>query len=488
MKKRLVSLLLCAALLLTLAPAALADTMEITIFGLPVTVPASDPVIPELERRLGIEINLESTAEDESSLVARIAGGNVPDVFRVSNVNNLKSYYESDVLLNLTPYLDQTPNLKAIFTELEWGRVSFDGGVYAIPRQGEENYNCWYIRADWLEKLDKEAPETFEELLDVAIAMNAADFDGNGKNDTYAISGTYDSTYNRSAFDGFYTAYGVAGPADMLIRDGKAVLSCTLPEFKLALETIRTFVEAGVVDPEILSNTGSTMIEKMATGKVGIAYGGWANYDKPAIAEQLRAVYPDAKWTPMAKNIATEYGVSGAAKSASGYDAVYAINADLVGEPEKLEAVLKLFDYLATDEGIRLMSFGIEGVHYEMDGDTVVKLPAMDELTYGYGIQFLGRDDMLYCMTKFANCADVIKYCAEELPMVYHYGAMVEQPEGVNVADIKAFVLEQTAQFIFGSRPMAEYDDFLASLYGTYNLQAYLDDATAQLTEIGYIK
>lgn len=488
MKKRLVSLLVCAALLLTLAPAALADTMEITIFGLPVTVPESDPVIPELERRLGIEINLESTAEDESSLVARIAGGNVPDVFRVSNVNNLKSYYESDVLLDLTPYLDQMPNLKATFTDLEWGRVSFDGGVYAIPRQGEENYNCWYIRADWLEKLGKEAPETFEELLDVAIAMNAADFDGNGKNDTYAISGTYDSTYNRSAFDGFYTAYGVAGPADMLIRDGKAVLSCTLPEFKLALETIRTFVEAGVVDPEVLSNTNSTMIEKMATGKVGIAYGGWANYAKPAFVEQLKAVYPDADWTPMAKNIATEYGVSGAAKSASGYDAVYAINADLVEEPEKLEAVLKLFDYLATEEGIRLMSFGIEGVHYEMDGDTVVKLPAMDELTYGYGIQFLGRDDMLYCMTKFANCADVIKYCAEELPMVYHYGAMVEQPEGVNVADIKAFVLEQTAQFIFGSRSMAEYDDFLASLYGTYNLQAYLDDATAQLTEIGYIK
>ena len=488
MKKRLVSLLLCAALLLTLAPAALADNMEVTIFGLPVTVPESDPVIPELEKRLGIEINLESTAEDESSLVARIAGGNVPDVFRVSNINNLKSYYESEVLLDLTPYLDQMPHLKATFTELEWGRVSFDGGIYAIPRRGEENYNCWYIRADWLEKLNMAAPETFEQLLDVAVAMNAADFDGNGKQDTYAISGTYDSTYNRSAFDGFYTAYGVAGPADMLIRDGRAVLSCTLPEFRLALETIRTFVEAGVVDPEVLSNTNSTMIEKMATGKVGIAYGGWANYNKPAHVEQLRAVYPDANWMPMAKNIATEYGVSGAAKSASGYDAVYAINADLVREPEKLEAVLKLFDYLATEEGMRLMSFGLEGVHYEMDGDTVVKLPAMDELTYGYGIQFLGRDDMLYCMTKFANCAEIIKYCAEELPMVYHYGAMVEQPEGVNVADIKAYVLEQTAQFIFGSRPMAEYDDFLASLQSTYNLQAYLDDATAQLKEIGYIK
>lgn len=487
MKKRLLSLLLCVALL-CLSAGAMAEPVKINIFGLPVTVPESDPVLPELEKRLGFEISVESAGDDESSLAARLFGGNVPDVFRVSNINNLKSYYESDLLLDLTPYMDRMPNLKAIFTELEWGRVSFDGGIYAIPRRGEGNYNCWYIRQDWLDKLQISAPETFEDLLNVAIAMNSADFDGNGKNDTYALSGTYDSKYNRSAFDGFYTAYGVTAPAGILIRDGKAVMSCTLPEFKMALEAIRTFVEAGVVDPEILSNTNSTMIEKMATGKVGIAYGGWANYSKPAFVSQLCAVDENAFWGPMSKNIKTEFGESGASQSASGYDAVFAINADLAQEPEKLDAVLKLFDYLATEEGTRLMSFGLEGVHYEMDGDTVVKLPAMDELTYAYGIQFIGRDDMTYCMTKFANCADIIEYCATEVPMVYHYDSMIEQPEGINVADIKSYVLEQTAQFIYGARPMSEYEDFLSSLYSTYNLQAYLDDATAQLTQIGYIK
>lgn len=112
----------------------------------------------------------------------------------------------------------------------------------------------------------------------------------------------------------------------------------------------------------------------------------------------------------------------------------------------------------------------------------------MDELTNAYGIQFIGRDDMTYCMTKFANCTDIIiQYCATEVPMVYHYGSMIEQPKGVNVADIKSYVLEQTAQFIYSSRPMSEYDGFLSSLYSTYN-QAYLDDATAQLTQVGYIK
>lgn len=491
MKKRLVSLLLCAVMLCALALPAMAaqDPVTVHIFGVNVTVPETDRIIPTLEEKLGIDIEIETTTTgDDSALSTKVYGGNIPDVFRVTNLNNLKELYESEVPLDLTNYLDKMPHLRDLFGEMDWARVTFNGGIYAIPRRGEKNYNCWYIRTDWLDKLGVEAPKTFDDLLAIAVKMKDSDLDGNGKNDTYALSGTYDSTYNRSAFDGFYSAYNVAGPAEMIIRDGKAVLSCQVPEFKECIEQIRRFVDAGVVDPEIVSNTNNVMLEKMATGKVGIAYGGWANYNKPHHTNSLKAVDPNAEWKPMTYNIATQYGVSGAAKSASGYDAVYAINADLVNEPEKLEAVLKLFDYIATPEGDRLLSFGIENTHYEVKDGVIVKLPEMDKLTYGYGIQFTGRDDMLYCMTKFANCADIIEYCANELPIVYHYGAMVEQPEGVNVADIKAYILEQVAQFIFGTRSMDQYDDFINTLFTSYKLQGYLDVATEKLTEIGYIK
>lgn len=494
MKKRksFFALLVCVALLAVQVPAVLADDLvTLNIFGIDVTVPASDPVIPELARRLGIDLVLESTSGTsgaEAGLVARIAGGNIPDVFRVTNINSLSNYYQNDVLLNITDYFDQVPNLRDTFTDLEWARVSFDGNAYAIPRRAEENYNCWYIRYDWLDALGLEDPTTTDELLEVAKRINEADLDGNGKADTYAISGTYDSQYARSAFDGFYTAYGVTGPITMAIRDGQAKLTCTLPEFRLALEDIRRFVDAGVVDPEIVSNNGDAVIEKMATGKTGIAYGGWANYSKPAVEQSLVAVYPEAKWGPMRVELTTDYGVSGASKSAAGYDAVYCINADLVDQPEKLAAALKLFDYICTEEGDMLMSFGLEGVHYEIKDGTIVKLPAMDELTYGYGIQFTGRADMLYCMTKFANCAEYIEYCANDIPIYYHYGELVEQPDGINVADIKSYVLEQIVAFIFGTRSMDEYDDFLNTLYSVYQLGAYEEVATEQLAAIGYIE
>ncbi|HHY82982.1 MAG TPA: extracellular solute-binding protein [Clostridiales bacterium] len=513
--KRIVVLVLCMLMMLAVAcstpstpsptqpaekpsakPAETAGTSDepivINLFGVPTTIPETDPVIPELESRLGIELNIESTGGDESLLVARLAGGDIPDVFRVTTISNLSAYYKDGVLLNLKDYMDEMPNVRDMFTEQQWARVTFNGGIYGIPRRPEENYNCWYIRKDWLDALGKEDPATFDELLDIAVAMSKADLDGNGKNDTYAISGTYGpavSTFGRGAFEGFWTAYGVTNPETIMIKDNAAVLSVTLPEFRKSIEEIRRFVEAGVVDPEIIANNSDSLLEKMATGKAGIAYGAWSNYNKIEQIKTLTSVFPDAEWVPMRKQITTEYGVSGATKSASGNDAVYAINADLVDQPEKLDAVFNMFNYMATEEGDLLLSFGIEGEHYEIDSNgTVKKLEKMNELTYGWGIQFLGRPDMLYCMTKFDNCADVIEYAANEVKVYYHYGQLVEQPEGINVSDIESYILEQVSQFIYGTRSMNEWDSFIDTLYSAYSVQTYVDAANETLKELGYIK
>lgn len=469
-----------------------ADPVSLTLFGLPVTVPDTDLVIPELENRVGIDLDIETTGGDESMLVSRLAGGAIPDVFRVTTLSNLSAYHQDGVLLDLSPYMDQMPNVRDMFTPQQWARVTFEGGIYGIPRRPEENYNAWYIRYDWLEELGLQTPATFDELLDVAIAMNQADLDGNGKNDTYAISGRFGaaaSLFGRGAFEGFWTAYGVTNPETIMIKDNKAVMAVTLPEFRKSIEEIRRFVDAGVVDPEILSNTGDSTIEKMATGKAGICYGSWASYEKIAQVEILKSVFPQAQWGPMRKEITTQYGTSGASVSISGNDAVYAINADLADQPDKLEAAIKLFDYLASQEGDMLTAFGIEGVHYEKDGSgNIKKLEKMDELVYGWGIQFLGRPDMLYCMTKFDNAAQSIEYCANEIPVYYHYGQCVEQPKGINVSDIESYVLEQVSQFIFATRSMDEWDDFIDTLYQSYSLQTYIDAANQTLTDLGYIQ
>ena len=112
----------------------------------------------------------------------------------------------------------------------------------------------------------------------------------------------------------------------------------------------------------------------------------------------------------------------------------------------------------------------------------------MNQLGYGWALQFTGRNDMVYCMTKFAECADEIQAAANDVNVIYHYEELVQQPDNVNVADLKAYEEEQITQFIFGTRSMDEYDDFIKTLKDLYGLDEYLESAKVQLTTLGYIQ
>lgn len=488
MTRKLVTLLLVFAMALSMlcVSASADEPVTIHLFGIGATVPEDDPVIPELAKRLGINIVLDNPTADTAALTARIVGGDIPDIFK-STIKNVGEFYNYDAVLCISDYLDQMPNVKAMYDDDYWLPVTYDGAAYAVPRRAQVNYMEWYLRYDWLQKLGKETPTTFDELLDVCIAMANADLDGNGKNDTYPISGCGIDSRN-GAFNGFFTAYGVTQPTTIMIRDNEAVYACTTEEFKMAVEEIRRFVDAGVVDPEIVSNSMDALREKAASGKIGCAYVGWTEFSKAAYQSIIQSVDPNADWHHFEKPIVTEYGESGATLTAVGYDMCYCISADLEDDPEKLAAALKLFDYTIAGEGDVLMSYGIEGLHYNMDGDKIVKLDAMNNLTYGWALQLTGRDDMVYCMTKFAECEDEIQFAAEDQKILMHYGDFVQQPDGINFADIKSYEVEQITQFIFGGRDMSEWDEFIDTLYNVYNLKGYMESANEQLKEQGYIK
>ena len=488
MSRKVVALLLALMLMLPMMVAGVAeDPITIHLFGTGITLPEDDPILPELSRQLGFNVVLENPTADAAALTGRIISGDIPDIFVVNNIKNIGTYLDSGAILCISDHMDLIPHIDELYSDEYWLPVTYDGEIYAIPPRAQVNYMEWYLRYDWLEKLGMPTPTTFDELLAVAIAMKDADFDGNGIADTYPISGVgIDARHG--AFNGFFTAYGVTQPTTVMIRDNKAVYACTTPEFKMAIEEIRRFVEAGVVDPEIVSNDFNALREKAATGKIGIAYGGWTEISKAAYQDIIKSVDPNADWHHFEKPIVTPYGESGATQTAVGFSRSYCLSADLEDDPEKLAAALTLFDYVTYGAGDRLMSYGIEGTHYNLDGDKIIKLDAMSALTYGSTLQITGRDDMVYCMTKFVECEDEIMYAAEEETVYKHYGDFVQQPDGINYADIKSYEVQTLTEFIFGQRDMSEWDSFIETLNTVYNLKGYMEYANETLKEQGYIK
>ena len=61
-------------------------------------------------------------------------------------------------------------------------------------------------------------------------------------------------------------------------------------------------------------------------------------------------------------------------------------------------------------------------------------------------------------------------------------------PDGVNAGDKSAYESEEITKFIYGKRPLSEFDDFVKTLYDTYQLQLYIDSVEANLKEAGLIK
>ena len=213
-KRSFVSLLLALMMLLCVTPALAEEPVTIHVYGLGATIPETDPVLPELGNRLGLKIVVDTAAggaDAATGLMTRMMDNDIPDVFRVGDLNNLAVYHESDAVLDLTPYLDQIPSVVAAFPETDWARLTIDGGIYGIPRRGEVNYMDYFIRKDWMEKLGAKYPTTFDELYDLCVQVRDADLDGNGVNDTYPISGSKLES-RAGTLNMFFTAYGVTQP------------------------------------------------------------------------------------------------------------------------------------------------------------------------------------------------------------------------------------------------------------------------------------
>ena len=476
--KKVLCLLLAFVLPLGTLCAAAEDEISILIYGSPLTIPNTDPIIPELNRRLGMNITIE--AGDDEALTARVAGGDLPDVMLVSSTSAFSALQENGVLLNITEQIDKMPELRAAFTDVEWAKLSVNGEIFGIPRRPEANYLGWYIRYDWLATLGVEQPTTFDELYDVCVKMRDADLDGNGQNDTYPISGRLDT-----AFCGFFTAYGTAGWGDIILEDGKPVYCVTTDNFRMAVEEIRRFTEAGLIDPEVVANTFDVMREKMGTGKVGVCGCGWSETGRSTHKEVINAIYPDARWDYMKSLITTPYGTAGSILNASGSNNKFSVfSADLADCPEKLAAIMELYRYITVDEGDILLSFGIEGQHHDVVDGIIVKRPEMDELSYGWAIQITGRQDALYCNTKFPECKEGIDFAATQIPIIYTYDTLVQTPEGYNIADLHAYEEEMVLKFMFGKESMDKWDEFINTLYNVYNLEMYMNSAVEQLTAL----
>ena len=139
--------------------------------------------------------------------------------------------------------------------------VAPDGNIYGFARFNQSYTNEFpaklWIYEPWLEKLGAEIPTTTDEFYDLLSKVATTDLNGNGKADEIGMMGTVEGI---RMFDSFWKAlmngYIYAGDKQYLtVEDGKVAAAYTTDEWKEGLKFIKKFFDNGSIPAEALTIT-----------------------------------------------------------------------------------------------------------------------------------------------------------------------------------------------------------------------------------------
>lgn len=335
----------------------------------PILPKAQNQYWQELERRLGVTLNANPVSAEtyREKLATTIAGGDIPDI-TVLLPDAMPEQYQpifQGAFIDLTPYLTgdalkQYPNLARIPAYL-WENVKIDGKIYGVPRETFRTGSVFVFREDWLEAVGRERPTNAEEFFELMVAFTEDDPDGNGKNDTWGLSGNQLSR-------GFFESMFRVPNGWRVNEDGTLTSAVETPEYKEMLAYMRRLWEAGVFHPDTL--TTQNFKDPFTAG----AFGGMM--DGPGALPGARGLRVMAKEvTPSAEvGALVPPGFDGGEAvtyNNRGYWGFAAISYQNT-EPERIEELLRVLDFYAAPYGSQenlFLTNGVEGIGHTVNPD-----------------------------------------------------------------------------------------------------------------------
>ncbi|WP_308639498.1 extracellular solute-binding protein [Paenibacillus silvisoli] len=375
----------------------LAEHMDISIamWGIGDALPdgVEDPVLDAISKKLNITIKPVNVTWDDYAQKIQVwaASDQLPDLFAIDAVTspNLTSWATQGIIHQLPDDLSAYPTLAKMMEGPDFQAYKFplgdpNGKFFSIPRPNfrDANLNAnshgIIIRKDWMQNVGiAKAPETFDEFIALMKAFAEKDPDQNGKKDTVGLT-----AYSPAWLPYLMQAYepGLMGGVSTWIRNnGQWIPSFTTDRATEGVKAIKKLYDEGGLDKDIATIKGSEGIDKFASGIAGA----YAHDTVPGTLLQIKTKYeqlnPGKKFEdafmimPPLKNVDGNYYRF----YDTGIWSESYINAK--ADDAKVDRILRLFDFLLSEEGFNLTHFGIEGVDYVKQGDKIVMVDQKDD-------------------------------------------------------------------------------------------------------------
>lgn len=407
MKNRFVALLIALVMVLSVATVASAEEVkqfDVTALycwsGASANFPddmATNPAAQYVAEKFGLNFTLADNGGNQSEteyLNMMFSAGTLPDVVQAP-------YWSADMggegyvcqqgavegmVKNIAPYLDQFPNLKAIFeTEgilsksytlsmIECPDYEEEGAIYFIPTGINMNSaefasvycDTLFAREDVLEAVGWKAEDVTDtdKLVEFLKAVRDAGLtDWNG-NPMIPLGTGHDGWRNANIYN-WLRGNNISNWRQL--EDGSVSYYLFTDYVEGRIKLMKTLFDEGLIDLECLTQTDEVANNKLANGQYAVASVD-ANYIVNVVEYgQLNtlASHPEATWVPLGlKNLDGNNCVDVYQPGYSGGGELF-FSAEI--EEDKMLAILSFMDWLCTEEGQAFNWYGVEGVTMERD-------------------------------------------------------------------------------------------------------------------------
>ena len=377
--KRGILACLCAISLAAIGNAA-PQTVSMMLMLNPEINLKGNPVIAQIEQKTGVKLDIIAPALNDywDRLGVTVGAGEMPDLITNGTDINFTKWANEGLLYNLTDVVKKYPNIMKGLSAGQWSDGSINGTVWAVPRPNAYDKWGFIVNKKWLDKVGLPIPRTVADFEKVCTAFTNDDPDGNGKADTFGATFATNfqdegpwSLYN----DFLSTAYNLSRHPGIVDTDGKYRLRQFSNNYWAYMDEMAKLYKAGVIDREWVthkSSEGTEAIEKLAQGRVGMVGFSGKRYMTEFI-EKYKLNPSDFVYCAPLVLDSSKTAIYMMPPSCW---CSYQVNAKV--SPAKLDAILKVIDYLLSEDGFVLTQVGIKGrdyTSYDINNRTIVQTP-----------------------------------------------------------------------------------------------------------------
>ena len=447
----------------------------------------------KLEQDTGIHIDFvhPTIGQENEQFTLMIASRELPDMVEWPwnyYTGGAEKAIDDNIIIKLNDLMEtQTPNFKKTMEgNKDYDRqTKTDTGVYfGFPALNVGPYRTFggiLIRKDLLDDANLEVPETIDEWETVLRAFKDMGIETPFTGDSNMFSMGYVNTFNN--------AFGVG---KTLYLDNDVVKYGPIePAYKEWITLMNKWYSEGLLDQDYATNGAAAVNAKMIDGTAGACFGYIGGHLGSYLASNSNNPKYDLVGAPYPS--ATKGELAGFAALEPDANSPLLAITTACKDPE---TAAKWADFWYTDEGIDLLNYGVEGESYNIKDGKHVYTDTVLHNQEGLSI----REALsLYC--RATDAAPGFRQSQEYLEQYYPYqqqmdalnlwakstdnvrkhtmpavSPMLEESSELAIleTDISTYVLENVVEYVQGSKPMSQFDEFVSTLK-TMGIDRYIE-------------